>query len=97
MNYSPVINRVCKYCGKYVSLFEDDFMATIGKEGKINYFFECPNCQEFEKIDEKFLPGYLKDILVLKANKREAENITFLGIFFLVAIIAIIVYLFVKF
>ena len=97
MRYSPVVNRICKYCGKYVSLCEEDFLATIGKEGKINYFFECPNCQEVDKIDEQYLPGYLKDILVLKANKRESENITYLCAFCLIAIVAIIAYFIVKF
>ena len=96
MNH-PVISRVCRYCGKYVNLFEDDFLSTIGKDGQINYFFECPNCQEVDKINEKFLPGYLRDILVLKANKREADNITFLFVFAIIAIIVVIAYLFVKF
>ncbi len=74
MDYSPVVNRVCQYCGKYVPLYEHDFTATIGKNGKVHYFFECPNCQEFDKIDEKHLPGYLKDKLVAKARQNEDDD-----------------------
>ena len=93
MRHSPIVHHTCQYCGKRITLYEDDFLSTIGRDGRINYFYECPNCQEVDVIDEDLLPGYLKDILVFKANQKETENIAYLCVFFAIGMVAILYYL----
>lgn len=98
MRCSSIMTHTCQFCGKHLNLCESDFFASIGHGGKIHYFFECPNCEEVDKISEASLPGYLKDRLVAEAKKKENGNKIysyFFGIIIFIAVsVSLIVYLF---